>query len=352
MAKRNEQKIRYTRPPYERMMYIHEQVKNSAFPNCAAVAKHFETSRRTILRDIQFMGIGMGLPIEYDKQKHGFYYSKPVEDFPGVTLSESELFAILVAQKAIANYKGTSFHKPLVTAFHRIAGQLGKDAVLHLHDLGEAMDIRLAGPESLDEEIFEIVLRAVQQRRLLEFDYRKQAAKEFEKRRLHPYQLVCSNNRWYVLGQDLARNDIRTFVLSRMAGPEILPGGFQRPANFNVKNVLKGSFGIFKGKDDFEVVLELDNWAADILRNRRWHWSQKVIDMPGGEMRVSFNLDNLEEIEQWVLGWGAHAKVIRPQALADRAKASAQKIVQRYAESETSKDQASPGQDELFRKRR
>ena len=336
MANNKEQKDLHSRPPYARMMYIHDQIRRGAYPNCSQMREHFGLrARETIFRDIEFMRDSLLLPIEYDKQRHGYYYSRPVAHFPGVTVSESELFAILVAQKAIANYMGTPFYKPLVSAFNRLAEHLGEAAVLHLHDLGETMDIRLAGPEALDEENFQIVLRAVQQRRLLEFDYRKQAARTFEKRKLHPYQLVCANNRWYVVGLDLARRALRSFVLARMAEPEILPGEFQRPTDFKITDYLKGSFGIFKGKDDYGVVVDLDNWAADVLRNRRWHPSQQVIEMPDGAMQVSFQLDNLEEVEQWVLSWGIHATVVRPKILADRVQATARGILQRYAESET-----------------
>ena len=336
MANNREQKELHSRPPYERMMYIHDQLKRGAYPNCSQMAEHFGLrARETIFRDIAFMRDRLSLPIGYDQQRHGYYYSRPVAHFPGVTVSESELFAILVAQKAIANYKGTPFYKPLVSAFNRLAEHLGEEAVLHLHDLGEAMDIRIVGPEALDEENFQIVLRAVQQRRPLEFDYRKQAARTLEKRKLHPYQLVCANNRWYVVGHDLIRRALRSFVLARMAEPEILPGEFQRPADFKIHEYLKGSFGIFRGKHDFEVVIDMDNWAADVLRNRRWHPSQQVVELPDGAMRVSFQLDNLEEVEQWVLSWGIHATVVRPKALADRVQATARGIVNRYAESGT-----------------
>lgn len=331
-------------------MYLHRLLKHAGYPNCQQVCRHFAVGRRTVLRDIEFMRKNLGLPIAYDKRKQGFYYTSPVQQFPGVSLSESELFALLVAQKSIANYKGTPFHQPLLNAYNRLAGQFGDDVVSRLRNLGEAIDIRLTGHEELDEEHFQIVLRAVQQRRPLEFRYRKQAAKTLEQRTFHPYQLVCANQRWYVVGHDVARGALRNFVLARLVDPEILPGHFDRPADFKIKDYLAGSFGIFKGQADFKVVVDLDNWAADVLRNRRWHASQQVVELPGGAMRVSFHLDNLEEVEQWVLSWGTHATVVRPKALVDRVQATAQGIVQRYAE--LGKQPDSPGQGELSLKSR
>lgn len=345
------QKKLHSRPPVERMMFIHEQLRSGNYPNCTRLKRQLEVKAgRTILRDIEFMRDRLRLPIAYNDKVHGYYYTRPVDHFPGIALSESELFSILVAQKAIANYQGTPFHRPLLSAFNKLSAQLGKDAVLHLQGLGEVMDIRLAGPEVMDEENFQIVLRAVQQHRPLQFSYRKQAARTVEARRIHPYELVCIASRWYVIGHDTLRDAMRSFVLSRLTHAEILPGGFTRPADFKIEEYLSGSFGIFKGKDDYEVLIELDRWASDILRGRRWHPSQKVDELSDGQMRVFFHLDNLEEIEQWVLSWGAHATVLRPKALATRVAAAATAIVERYAGTE--RPTASSRQKELRLKSR
>lgn len=64
-----------TRAPLERMMRLHDQLRAGQFPNCRKVATNFETSPRTIQRDIDFMRDGLGLPIVYDARRFGFYYS-------------------------------------------------------------------------------------------------------------------------------------------------------------------------------------------------------------------------------------------------------------------------------------
>ncbi|MCC6972103.1 MAG: WYL domain-containing protein, partial [Phycisphaerales bacterium] len=214
-------------------MLIHERLKQRRFPNCTSLRKELEVKAvRTILRDIDFMRDQLRLPIEYDDIAHGYFYSRPVEQFPGVTVSESELFALLVARKAVAHYRGTPFHRPLRTAFDKLAAGLDPKTVVHLENLGDAMDIRVTGPEDLDEATFLIVSRAVHQHRPLRFKYRKHAAKTVEARTIKPYQLVCANHRWYVVGHDLRRDGIRVFVLGRMLGAEVLDGVFKRPADF------------------------------------------------------------------------------------------------------------------------
>ena len=195
--------------------------------------------------------------------------------------TEAELFAVLVASKAIAQYRGTPWHAPLQRALQKMSAQLDGRERLHLQDLDAATDIRLSGPDDLDPKVFDAVARAMHQRRTLEFEYRKHAVRSHETRRVNPYQLACVNNRWYVIGQDLNRKALRVFVVARIAAPRLQSSTFVRPQDFSCEKYLSRSFGIFRGHDDFEVVIDLDPWAADVLRGRRWHSSQRIHELLG-----------------------------------------------------------------------
>lgn len=100
-------------PPFERMMRIHDALKAGKYPNCSQLAISIEVSTRTVKRDVDFMRDSLRLPIEYDSRRYGYYYTKPVDQFPSVPVTEAEIFALLVAHKAIAQYQGTPFEQPL-----------------------------------------------------------------------------------------------------------------------------------------------------------------------------------------------------------------------------------------------
>ncbi len=42
-------------------------------------------------------------------------------------------------------------------------------------------------------------------------------------------------------------------------------------------------------------------------------------------------LNNIAEIERWILGWGTHATVVRPEALRERLRDSALGVAGKYA---------------------
>jgi proteasome accessory factor B len=89
---------------------------------------------------------------------------------------------------------------------------------------------------------------------------------------------------------------------------------------------------VFKGPDDYEVVVDFDAWGTDLVRGRRWHASQEFTELPDGCSRLRLRLKNLEEVERWVLSWGTHATVVRPLALAERVRKAADELRLRYGE--------------------
>src|SRR5579862_7086120 len=97
----------------ERLLAIHQLISARRYPNTTRLGREFGVSQKTIKRDVEWMRVHWDLPIEYDRQRNGYFYSREVKQFPGVpTITEAEMFALLVAHKAVDQYSETPFHKP------------------------------------------------------------------------------------------------------------------------------------------------------------------------------------------------------------------------------------------------
>ncbi|MGZ4985429.1 MAG: helix-turn-helix transcriptional regulator [Chthoniobacterales bacterium] len=320
-----------SRPPLERMMRIHAQLKAGEFPNCRKIAEEIEVSSKTIQRDIDFMRDRLGLPIEYDPLRFGFYYTQEVASFPSIEVSEGEVAALFVAQKALAQYRGTPFERPLRSAFRKIADGLRERVSFSWSDMEEAISFHSVGASVADLELFEKVSRAVLQSVELEFEYRKLNSKGYEPRRVRPLHIACLENQWYLFAEDLERKDLRTFALPRMRKIYLTSRHFQRPANFSISKVLSGSFGVFEGGKKHRIRLKFDAFAARLVSERTWHDSQRFRQAKGGSAVLELELGGLEEIERWVLSWGSHVRVLEPKALIERVRAQARAVARLYA---------------------
>ncbi|MGA3169541.1 MAG: WYL domain-containing protein [Chthoniobacteraceae bacterium] len=322
---------RYSRPPLERMMRLHERLKAREFPNCRKLASEMEVSAKTIQRDIDFMRDRLGLPIEYDALQFGFYYTEPVTNFPSIEVSQGEIIALFVARKALEQYRGTSFERSLRTAFQKISDGLREKVDFQWSDLESAVSFRGLGTSAADIDLFECVSKAVIESREIEFEYKKAKSAAYEARRVRPYHLGCVSDQWYLFGFDLARGQIRTFVLQRMRGARRTAARFRKPADFSINKHLSGSFGVFSGHGHYAVRIRFDALAGQLVSERRWHGSQKIKQLPGGGVEMRMELGSLEEVERWILSWGKRALVLGPRELVERIRGTVRLLDGAYA---------------------
>ena len=264
------------------------------------------------------------------RSKYSFRYSEPVEAFPLVQVSEGEILALFVAQKVLAQYRGTPFEKTLASAFHKLTGALQEEVSFNLGEWGADYSFRVTGASAADVETFRLLAKAVVQRQETSFSYRSLRAAHPETRVVHPYHLANIDNAWYLLAHDPQRGQIRTFALARIRQPRATGKTFDRPRNFSAERELKTGFGVFGGTGQHLVRIRFDAFAARLVRERDWHPTQKFKELKGGELELEMTLGALEEIERWVLSWGEHAKALKPKHLAVSVKARALAMARSY----------------------
>ena len=316
-------------------MQIHARLKDRHFPNCRKVAESLEVSPKTIQRDIDFMRYRLGLPIDYDPLQFGFYYSEPVTSFPNIEVSEGEITALFVAQKALAQYKGTPFEQPLRTAFRKITDGLTDRVSFSWSELDNVISFRSAGASPADLELFEDVSKAVLGSVEINFKYRKLRGRDFELRLVKPYHLACLENQWYLFGHDLERGQLRTFALPRMRDIRLTSKRFHRPADFSISKILRGSFGAHSGKKKHRIKLQFDPFAARLVAERVWHESQRIQSKRDDSIVLELDLAGLEEIERWILSWGSHVRVLAPAELVEIVRGAAISIEKLYRDATT-----------------
>ena len=319
-----------SRPPLERMMRIHQELQSGVRPNATQLATQLEVSTKSIYRDLDFMRDRMNLPIEFDRLKNGFFYSSEVSGFPVLQITEGELIALVVAEKALQQYRGTSFERPLLSAFRKISASLPDTISLNLADWDQTISFRTTAETVLNLETFQIISRAVARHEQLRLQYRKPGNKQIELRIVNPYHLANVNGEWFLFAWCHLRKDIRTFVPARIKGVELTGESFKRPANFSIQNLLKNSFGIHSGAAQHEVVIHFNELVADYIREKKWHPSQELRELPDGGIELKLKLSSLVEINRWLLGWGANAKVLEPLDLINSLRKSAELVLEHY----------------------
>lgn len=309
------------------MLRIHQELQSGTYPNASTLATALEVSEKSIQRDLDFMRDRLQLPIEYDGSRFGYYYTQEVSSFPTVQITEGELFALLVAEKALQQYRGTTFERPLISAFKKIAESLPDTVSLNLADWEQTISFRTSAEPILNLKIFDTLAKAASRHQQIELIYRKPGQQQTEKRTVDPYHLANINGEWFLFAYDHLRKDIRTFVPVRIKSVRVTGKTFVRPERFSVQKTLRDSFGVQSGKAMHDVVIHFDASVADYIREKRWHPSQKLRALPRGAVALRMQVSSLPEVQRWILSWSGNAIPVAPPELVASVKRAAQQTL-------------------------
>jgi proteasome accessory factor B len=317
------------RPAAVRMKRLFDLLKQDKFPNCRTLAKSLEVADKTILRDIACMRDQLGLPIAYDAQEHGYHFTEEVHDFPTVQVTQGELLALMVAQKAIEQYRGTPYHNQLETAFAKLLAPL--DDMSGYAPSPGAVSFKVAAPAVHELDVFDRLGHAIGDQLEVAFHYRKPGEAKPAKRQVQPLHLTHREGRWYLVGHDLEREAMRTYALSRIEDVKLSTSWFERPENFSVDRYFASALVVMNGKGNHRVRIRFTPLAADHVRDRFWHESQQLVALPDGGLELRLQLADLLEVERLVLQWGGHAEALEPAELRRRLAGAGKAVAKAHA---------------------
>jgi len=276
------------------------------------LAAKFEVNRRTIGRDIDNL-CSAGIPIVTHQGAGGGISIAEGFKLDRSILTADELSGIIAALKGIGSVTEQSHIERTLDKLHA-----GSGAVI---SLAEPVIIDLAShyKGQLTEKI-EAIKRSVLQRRIIEFDYFYEKGES--RRRIEPYYVIFQWSSWYVFGYCLARQDWRTFKLTRLWNlaacednyipREIPPERRDSNAHFTDDIWLEALF-------DPSVKYQLiDVYGLDCY-----------VENADG-LYFEFGFTNRSYLVSWLLSFGSKVKVIAPKDIAGELQTMAKNILEVY----------------------
>lgn len=329
-----------TRPIIDRCLKIDQMLRSKRYPTAGKIAEILEVSLRTTFRLLDTMKTEWGAPIERDAKRKGYCYSEESYALPAIHLTEGELVAVFLAEKVLAQYRGTPYADQLARAFDKLSKYLPDEIRVDLSAADSCYSFRVAAVSELDIVLFRRIAQAVLRRHQVEMVYHTQYRDDTTTRVVDPYHLRNVGGEWYLLGYCHRRKALRIFLISRIEEISETGRHFRIPENFNASSYLAGAFGIVAGHSEDEgpinVVLRFDAWAARYIREKIWHLSQRLTDETDGCVRMVLQLDSLLEIKRWILSWGHHVQVLAPEHLVEMVRNEAADIHHLYEGYEAS----------------
>lgn len=161
-----------------------------------------------------------------------------------------------------------------------------------------------------------------------------------EIRILHPYLLKEYRNRWYVVGLDEEKNEIRTFGLDRIKSISPSPPGegnegrqpiAYRKVDFDPKTYFRHTIGIIAPQSKPpEIRIEFTKRQAQYLITQPIHPSQKVLKETKEKVVFGFEVHPTYEFISMILGYREEVSILAPIWLKKKIKELLKKIMKQY----------------------
>lgn len=302
-----------------------------------------QVSRATFKRDLEYMRERLHAPIVWDRQSRGYRFGPagdgPVYALPGLWFSSGELYALLAAQRLLAELE------PGILSAHIAPLQARLSALLELggHPAQEvARRVRIASVarRPVASECFTEVALAVMKRQRLEIDAWNRERDEVNTRVVSPQRLVHYRDNWYLDAWCHWREALRSFALDTIRAARPLRQRAREVPQTRLQAHYESSYGIFAGKPKGRAVLRFTPERARWVRSEIWHPNQQGRDLPGGGWELTIPYADARELLMDILRHGRHVEVVAPASLRSTVAKEIRQMAHSYGELGTTGDGA------------
>ena len=298
----------------ERILHIDRLLRENAYPSRGEIAEGFEVSVKTVERDLEYMRDRLGAPLEYDREKRGFYYNEEGFYLPALYMGEGEALALFLSHHIGSAWRGTPLAETASKAWEQLSRLLPQEVAIPPAVFSEYV-LLIDRAVNYTADYWLMLLNAARSHRKVAVEYRAPGHRKSVLRTLHPYRLVHNRNAWYVLAFDEFREEVRIYALSRIQSVEEMEEGFKVPEDFRVDDYIDPNFGAFNEGEWFTVRLRAKRWMADILCEHLEAGSFAHEEAQDGTIEISWRTNQHEALKHWVLQWGEHVVVDEPESL-------------------------------------
>ena len=271
------------------------------------IAGRFEISERTAYRDLAELS-RRHIPIT--RSDHGYQLLESATIRPlSLTAAERAVLKLLLENPAV---------RPTVDIRRTLELVEAKLDAATWHSEETPRALTLAGPErsgAIAPGVTPLLDTAIRERTPVSLSYRSLAGGRKTWRGVDPYEVFHRENAWYLVGRCHLHDEPRVFRLDRVSDAEALRGTFEPPA-FDLEEHLQHTWGVYRGRELYDVVVHFDAPLAPLLEGGLHHPDERIERLGNGSLEYRVTLSHLGEVARWIVSFGGQARAVAPPALA------------------------------------
>ncbi|MFN2450057.1 MAG: helix-turn-helix transcriptional regulator [Candidatus Baltobacteraceae bacterium] len=302
----------------ERKIRVLLELIRNRFVRLSSLAADYETSERSVLRDLQDLRAIGG--------RAGFRLSEKTENGQ-IRLLDFD------ARPTAIDKNAKALQSLIKDAAHALGEPVAQELeTLTPHDersgrrfLRFMLPMLREGTQAA--ETFKALQSAWAAHARVRFRYGTKPAQ----REVEPYAVLHHAGRYYLLGRDalVKGNGWRHFALDQIGGPIVRIGTFtprEIPSEFENDDAL----GWISGGSRHEIRVWLSPRIAPSAGSRVWQRDQRIETNADGSLTMTFTVGDADEVIRWSFGFANEARIVAPPAAVARAAELARAIASAY----------------------
>jgi len=296
------------------VLRVLELIQSRGRWNVSTLAEELECSPRTVHRYLQILEVA-GVPYFFDEASK-CYRVRPDFRFPTVNLTADDAWS-----QAIAAQLAKTPSLGLSPGAESVSRKLAVNSSEEIQDIlvNAEQLITILGLKFVDHRPFPEFLKSVQwallQRKQLAATYESPYEAKAVRLQLHPYRLCLVKQAWYLIARANDDTSPRTYRIARFKSLRMLDHPAQVPAEFDLQDFFGNAWAVYRGERRYEVGIKFFREVAKVVTETVWHHTQKVKRHRDGSVTLSFVVDGLEEITNWILTWAGRCRILGPPEL-------------------------------------
>lgn len=283
------------------------------------LAERYGTTVRTIRRDLDALQeAGLPLVEETDgrRKRWRVAYGDRLQHLSGL-LDATHYLALRVAMGHEASLRSTLVFEALADLSDKIEEAVGPrgrsqlDAIQRCFLSHEKFAYQSSAPDVLWP-----LVSAIDGRRVCLVRYRAPGTDPPGKLfRILPLRLFAHDGAVYLFAWVLRHRRVILLNLRRLKSLKVLSERAV-PPKFDPERWLSSAFELVGSGEPVRYVLRFERGVADYIRERKWHETQRLRELPGGGVELRFESPaESYEVASWVASWRDAVEVLQPATL-------------------------------------
>ena len=316
---------------FDRIQQLHRNFRNHRLPiSVKQLSERMECSEKTIKRMIEVMRLHLDAPIEFDKQRRGYYYNEKESDrfeLPGLWLTSTELQSLSLLLSLLEDIGSGLLNQELKPIEKEI------DKLLAVHNIPPnefraRVKVLPVGNRQLRSQHFEAISTALLQGHQISIRY-SSYANDQSQRTISPQTLIYYRENWYVDAWCHLRNELRTFHLARIISTSPISADRKVIEQPLLDDHFGQAYGIFAGEAKHIAKLRFAQAVSREIALQHWHPDQ-IGAWDGREYLLSIPYSDDRELIQDILKHSPNVCVESPEALKSNVKQRLQDALSAY----------------------